>query len=50
MKITALNDLTRDEDDLQEENVQVSKEAQVFFFKFDFFAKLCLQNYFSSKI
>ncbi|XP_070506790.1 calcineurin-binding protein cabin-1-like [Chironomus tepperi] len=28
IKITALNDLTKDEDDFQEENVQVSKEAQ----------------------
>jgi hypothetical protein len=36
MKITALNDFTKDEDDFQEENVQVSKEAQVFFLKFHF--------------
>lgn len=36
MKITALNDFTKDEDDFQEENIQVSKEAQVFFLKFNF--------------
>jgi hypothetical protein len=34
MKITALNDLTKDEDDVQEENIQVSKEAQVFSIEF----------------
>lgn len=46
MKITALNDFTKDEDDFQEENIQVSKEAQVFFLKFDFSLNFVYKSYF----